>query len=284
MKIIFSDMDGTFLDAEKQVTDESWTALDELARQGIGFVPCTGRPLSGIYPEMLAHPAVQYAVSANGATVSRLDADRPGNPAAATPIMSHPLAREAALAVWDVARSHDVTFDIFADGACYLRRDLYERLGEFDGGDPAIGASLKRTRIAVDEEPDVTLERVETLERVAMYWHNPTDRDAILQKLQNIDGIEITRSYPMNIEVMGAGVSKGSALTWLCRHLGIDTAEAVAFGDNINDIPMIQAAGLGIAMKNAEPEDREAADLITRYTYKESGVARCIQELLAKGR
>ncbi len=284
MKIIFSDMDGTFLDAEKRVTDESWAALDELARRDIGFVPCTGRPLSGIYPEILAHPSVQYAVSANGATVSRLDAARPGDPAAAEAIMSHPLAREAALAVWNIARGYDVTFDIFADGACYLRRDLYDRLGEFDGGDPAIGASLKRTRIAVDEEPDVTIARVETLERVAMYWHDPADRDAILRKLQDVDDIEITRSYPMNIEVMGAGVSKGSALTWLCRHLAIDIAEAVAFGDNINDVPMIEAAGLGIAMKNAEPEDRDAADLITSCTYEESGVARCIQELLAEER
>lgn len=284
MKIVFSDMDGTFLDAEKQVTDESWAALDELARRGIGFVPCTGRPLSGIYPEILEHPAVQYAVSANGATVSRLDTEHPEDPARAVPIMSSPLARKPALAVWNIARNHDVTFDVFADGACYLRRDLYERLDEFSGGDPAIGASLKRTRIAVDEEPETSIDHVDTLERVAMYWHDPADRDIILRELQSIEGIEITRSYPMNIEVMGTGVSKGSALTWLCRHLGIDVSEAVAFGDNINDIPMIEAAGLGVAMKNAEPEDLAAADLVTRYSYEENGVARCIQELIAEER
>lgn len=112
---------------------------------------------------------------------------------------------------------------------------------------------------------DSKIDEVETLERIAMYWHDPADRDAIAAELDTLGGIEVTRSYAMNIEVMGEGATKGTALTWLCEHLGERLADAWAFGDNINDIPMLQAAGHGMAMINAEPEDREAADAITEY-------------------
>ena len=112
---------------------------------------------------------------------------------------------------------------------------------------------------------DSKIDEVETLERIAMYWHDPADRDAIAAALDTLEGIEVTRSYAMNIEVMGEGATKGTALTWLCEHLGERLADAWAFGDNINDIPMLQAAGHGMAMINAESEDREAADAITEY-------------------
>ena len=128
---------------------------------------------------------------------------------------------------------------------------------------------------------DSKIDEVETLERIAMYWHDPADRDAIAAELDTLGGIEVTRSYAMNIEVMGEGATKGTALTWLCEHLGERLANAWAFGDNINDIPMLQAAGHGMAMINAESEDREAADAITEYDNDHDGVARTIMAALA---
>ena len=180
-----------------------------------------------------------------------------------------------------IAAGHDVTFDIFADGQCFLPRSLYTRLDEFCGGDPHIAASLKRTRTPIDMDIDSKIDAVETLERIAMYWHDPADRDAIAAALDTLGGIEVTRSFAMNIEVMGEGATKGTALTWLCEHLGERLADAWAFGDNINDIPMLQAAGHGMAMINGEPEDRDAADAITEYDNDHDGVARTIMAALA---
>lgn len=105
-------------------------------------------------------------------------------------------------------------------------RSLYTRLDEFCGGDPHIAASLKRTRTPIDMDIDSKIDGVETLERIAMYWHDPADRDAIAAELDTLGGIEVTRSYAMNIEVMGEGATKGTALTWLCEHLGESLADA----------------------------------------------------------
>lgn len=259
--IFFSDMDGTFLTSTKQVSDMGWKALDALAAAGADFVPCTGRALSGIPKNVLAHPAVHYAVSANGASVAKLDEVDPQDIQKATIIHRAPLAREKALAIWQIARKYDVTFDIFADGKCFLRRDLHERLAEFMR-DPHILRTMIASRTPVDEEPDQTIERVANFERVAMYWKNPQDRDAILAELSTMGGIEVTRSYPENIEVMEAGASKGSAMVWLCEHLGTDASKAICFGDNCNDISMLELAGCGAAVCNAELEVRDAADII----------------------
>ena len=53
--IVFSDMDGTLLTNDKQMSDATWAMLDELARRGIEIVPCTGRPLSGIFEHTPAY-------------------------------------------------------------------------------------------------------------------------------------------------------------------------------------------------------------------------------------
>lgn len=269
--IFFSDMDGTFLTSTKQMSDESRRALDALADAGIEFVPCTGRPLSGVPAEVLAHPSVHYAVAANGAVVARLDESEPWNTARAAAIRRAPLSRDTARRIWRIAQRFDVTFDIFADGACLSHRDVYARLDEFVH-DPHILSAMRATRTPVDTLPLELIDSVDVLERVAMYWKDPADRDAILAELARVPNIEVTRSYPMNIEVMERGTSKGSALEWLCRELGVPVADAVAFGDNMNDISMLQAAGTGVAMANAEAAVRAAADAVAAGN-DEDGVA-----------
>ena len=193
-RIVFSDMDDTFLAPDKSLLPRNMAMLDRLAEEGIEFVPCTGRPLSGVFESILAHPAVHYAVCANGASVWQLDDDVPTDASRATRILSRPLDRGIAHRIHSIAAGHDVTFDIFADGQCFLPRTLYTRLDEFCGGDPHIAASLKRTRTPIDMDIDSKIDEVETLERIAMYWHDPADRDAIAAELDTLGGIEVTRS------------------------------------------------------------------------------------------
>ena len=276
--IVFSDMDGTFLTTDKRVSEGSMQALDKLAEHGIEFVPCTGRALVGIPQEVLAHPSVHYAVSSNGAVVSRIVCDVEGAVSSET-LRRVPLSRAKALEVLQIARARDVTFDIFADGHSYLRRDLYDRLAEFVPDDPGTLDSIRWNRTPVDEEPEQTLARIDTLERLAMYWHDPRDRDEIVRALGDVSGIAVTRSYPMNIEVMDEEASKGASMVWLCGKLGEPLADTLAFGDNFNDIEMLEAAGLGVAVANAEDEVRTAADRVT-VSNDDDGVARVILEHL----
>ena len=79
-------------------------------------------------------------------------------------------------------------------------------------------------------------------------------------------------SLPTNLELNAAGATKGAALAALCRALGVDPLDTAAFGDGTNDVSMLAAAGVGVAMANGAPETRQAADLVT-VSNQEDGVA-----------
>ncbi len=81
------------------------------------------------------------------------------------------------------------------------------------------------------------------------------------------------------IEIAPAGVTKWSAVQRLARGWGIDESEICAVGDDVNDIPMIQSAGLGIAMGNAQPSVKEAADRIAP-THDEDGLVEVVRWLV----
>lgn len=92
--------------------------------------------------------------------------------------------------------------------------------------------------------------------------------------------IDQASSSDIFIEIFPNGVDKGEALREICRNLGIGRKEVVAFGDHQLDIPLIEAAGIGIAMGNAIPELKEKADFVTR-TNNEAGISYALEHYLA---
>lgn len=250
--IFFSDMDGTFLNSHKEVCDLNWQALDAIAAAGHQFVPCTGRAMSDIYPEILDHPAVRYVVSANGAAVTDI--------ATGKVIHRKDLGHARAFFCHELAEGRDVTFDIFADGCCYTPRSQYDRLEEFVPNDPFMLKGMLSARVPYDADVRDFMLSCKHIERIAYYWRDPADRDAIEISLLIDPTMSCVRSYATNIEVSDAEAIKGDALIWLCEHLGIPRTDAVAFGDNINDLSMIEEAGRGVAVANAEREVRDAAN------------------------
>ena len=76
----------------------------------------------------------------------------------------------------------------------------------------------------------------------------------VKEDLDQIEDIEITSSWFNNVEIMHKGVNKGEALKALINYLGIDKDEVIAFGDNYNDLPMLELAGIGVVMGNANDE------------------------------
>lgn len=269
--IFFSDMDGTLLATDKSISEATWAALDAIHAAGLQFVPCTARAFNGVPAELLAHPSVRYVVASNGASVVDL--------ATETQIHAVHLSRERVQQVWEVARDYrDITFDIFSNGACYAQRERYDRLDEFAGVLSTL-ESLQANRTPYDETTDKFIAAHDDYERITVYWKHESDAAEIRAALSQDPTLALVRSAPNNIEVSDLTATKGGALMWLCGYLGEPVSDSVAFGDNINDISMIEAAGLGVAMKNAEPENLAAADLIAD-TNDEDGVAKVIMAKL----
>ena len=92
--------------------------------------------------------------------------------------------------------------------------------------------------------------------------------------------LTVVRSSDILCEVMSSGASKSKAVKLLCEHYGVDTSEAIAFGDGPNDIDMLQAVEHSYAMANAEPSVKDAATEVIAWSNVECGVARMLEQLV----
>lgn len=272
VSMVFADMDGTFLATDKSVPPENVRALDRLADADIPFVPCTGRSVKGVPPSLLAHPATRYAVGSNGAVVFDV--------AAQVPLRVAAMDKERVLALFELVSAWDLacTFDVFADGEIYAERVRYDAMGSFGIDEPTL-AMLRRIRQPVDESVAQILGRVQQVEKVTCFWCGERDCAGLAEAICTVGGLSSAHGHPKNFEMQAEGVSKGSALVWLCAHAGREAATTVAFGDEANDVSLLQAAGTGVAMANATPEVLRAADVVTGSN-DEGGVAQYLERLL----
>ena len=261
--IVFCDMDGTFLASDKHVPSANMRLLDRLHEDGVSFVPCTGRPVQAVPAEVLAHPAVRYAVGANGAVIRDMQSGED--------VFACGLEPRRVLSLYESIAGVRTTFDVFADGEVLSERARYEDMGAYGIDEPTL-AMLRRVRQPTDLTVPQIIRHARVIEKVTCFWCDERDRDALVQAIGFVGGLSCVRGHPKDFEVQAPGTSKGSALTWLCERLEIDPRYAVAFGDESNDMSLLKAAGVGVAMANSSDEVRAVADAVTTSN-DEAGVA-----------
>ncbi|WP_077598251.1 HAD family hydrolase [Olsenella urininfantis] len=271
-RLVFSDMDWTFLAEDKSVPAGNAEALDLLAQRSIGFVPCTGRAWAVVPRELVSHPCVRYAIVSNGAMVMDVRSGKA--------IRSQLVGEERARALFGRVRDVDCTFDLFPGGGSRSNRERFLQILDFDVDKPNL-EWLLQSRALFDESTEEIMAAHPLIEKVTMYFRGPEERSAIIAAVEEDPSLVWTTSHPKNIEVMDRDATKGVALAWLCAHEGVDVAASVAFGDSLNDLSMILAAGDGVAMCNAEPEVRAAADHVTRLDNSHAGVGDYLRLLLS---
>lgn len=254
--IVFADMDGTFLATDKAIPPANLRVLDELETRGIIFVPCTGRPVGGVPAEILAHPATRYAVGSNGAVVYDVQTGRN--------LHVRAMDKQAVLDLYARVNELEIatTFDVFVDGKVYAEQTRYDALGSYGIDEPTLEV-LRRVRKPVDLLVPEIVRRARIIEKITCFWRDTSDCAALGRVVREMDCFSSAHGHPKDFELQAKGVSKGSALVWLCAYLGLRAADSVAFGDETNDLSLLEAAGVGVAMANATQEVRVQADCIT---------------------
>lgn len=271
IKIIAFDLDGTFLYDDKSVPAENIRALQAAAEQGAIIVPASGRTYTAMPPEITGLPGVRYFIGANGAEVY----DAKENKCIYT--ANIPLSR--ALEVYSYADGYPIYYDCYLGNRGYMTRYMYDDIQSIVDI-PGILHIIKTIRIPVDNLPDYLRERGDDLQKVQFYVRTPEEKAHIMAEMRELfPDLCVTSSLPMNIEINDRHASKGQALTALCEHLGIDRSQSIAFGDGSNDTDMLVAAGIGVAMANAEDEVKAAADYITESNM-DDGFAKALLKFL----
>jgi len=143
-------------------------------------------------------------------------------------------------------------------------------------------AALAGVQIRLVDSMTAELERAEAMKIMAIS-HHETQLLLMQDYLQRIyqSRLHITRSKPYFLEVMHPEADKARALQVIASHFKLDRDEVMAVGDSFNDLEMIKWAGLGVAMGNAVPVVKAAADYITKSN-EEEGVAEALQRFILR--
>lgn len=270
-RLVAFDMDGTLLSSRKEVLPSSRDAVDRLARAGVAVTLCTGRAPVMIKTHHRELPSVRYAVCASGAILYDLAERR---------VMSRrsieaELVRRAA----EVCGRYDTTLDAFAGEGFYYSACLLERAADY--GMQAYVPMFDRIGMPADDAWSPFVSGGESTEKIDVFFADPADRDRARAELE---GLPLVMSYSerSSLELSPAGVDKGIGLSELAGMLGIPMSATVAVGDADNDLPMLRAAGLSIAMGNANERARRAAGVVVADN-DHDGCAEAARLVLAGG-
>ncbi len=265
MRLLATDLDGTLLGRDGQVSDRNADALQAARDAGWYVVLATGRPpfMVDMLMPQLGH-AVTHGVMANGSVVATLPDQH-------------------------VLRS--VRFEIgLATGVVERLRTIdarYRFALATDAGFAHEAGFAERMPAPTPTSP--TLDVLEAAKGAAeavklMVFHDSYGAHDLLALLPTILGhdVSVTHMGADCVEVGVAGIDKATGLAFLCGQLGVDAADVVAFGDEFNDHEMLQWAGHAVAMANAHPATKDLADEVT-LSNLDDGVAVVIERLLLSG-
>lgn len=263
-KLILTDLDGTLLRDDKSLSPANRAALVRAAAQGAEVVVATGRFFGGIPRELLELPFLRYFILMNGAKVYDRREDR------VLYRSEIPLAQ--AERVMDLLEPLDCTVDCYQNDVGWMERRYFDHL-DYYVTDPVSRAMVRSHRRPVDDLRAQVRAGGDTVQKMQAYFPHLELRPQVMALLRReVPGVVQSVSLPTNLELNAAGATKGAALAALCRALGADPLDTAAFGDGTNDVSMLAAAGVGVAMANGAPETRQAADLVTASN-QEDGVA-----------
>ncbi len=272
IKLIAFDLDGTLLDDHKEIPEANVSALAAAAEKGILIVPASGRIYRYMPEPVRSLPSARYFITTNGGAVC--DAQ------AGCVIYSAQIPLERALQVFDHMKALDVLYDCYADNTRYTERSFAAKADDYFT-DPLMNAMLHsyilKTRQETDDLRAFVTARNGPVQKMQMYFRDREERLRQLKLLPELfSDLAISTSLPNNIEINSSDATKGKALAALCKYLGIHREETMAFGDGLNDLDMMQFAGISVAMDNADPLIKESASYVTASN-NEAGIAKALE-------
>lgn len=267
-KLIAIDMDGTLLNDQHHVTPGVKEALQQAKAEGATVVLCTGRPLGGVTRYLLELELTtedDYVIAYNGALVQNTHTNEN--------VVSLTLGYQDLLDLSNVAADLQTPMHFFDQQKLYTFDKDVSPYTVYESYVTQVPLSF-RTKDEFDE--DIVLPKI-------MFIDDPEKLEKTKASIPNHikERYEMVQSAPFFLEILHKEASKGNAVKHLAEKLGIAQEEVMCIGDNGNDLSMIQYAGCGVAMENAIPALKEAADFITKSN-NEDGVAYAIQTKMRK--
>lgn len=264
-KLIAMDLDGTLNNDQKQITEKTRAALMAAQERGIRLALASARPSPGLYRECDILRMRQYdgiLMSYNGGRI--VDA------ATGQALFETTMDMRTAKHVLTFLETLPVT-PILDDGRQFYVTDKSAYKVDYEcknnnmtcteTGNLAEFLDFAPVKILMSVQPEI-LPQIQA--KIAAFL--PPE-------------LTVVQTADFYLEVIPLTINKGQGILDICRTLNISADEVIAFGDAENDIPMLRCAGIGVAMGNAAPAVKEAADYVT-LTNNQDGIAAALERFL----
>ncbi len=244
IRLVAFDIDGTLIPRSTTTIDDmTKDAIRELEKKGIKVVISTGRIVTFMQKDVIDTIKSDYCISINGGVITNGDYDI---------IKTYPMSEDNFNKIISLADEYHfgIGFKYPKEIAVYNEFDLYMSVYDPKG---------LYTKLINDYTKTRDYHKTHGMP-VGCFWIG--DNDILAKAASEID-MNCVYSYDRGRECFNSDVSKSEALRWVANKLGISMDEVMAFGDSDNDIDMLKAAKIGVAMGNATKTTKDIADYIT---------------------
>lgn len=264
-KVLVLDLDGTLTNSKKELSETNKKALIAAQEKGIKIILASGRPTYGIVPlaeELNIAKYGGYILSFNGGTIINWETKEVIHEAKITGDIIPHLYKDAVqnnVTIISYINEHIITEnkdDKYVAIEAHLNKMKIKQVESFTD---TISHDTPKCLIVGDEDKLVVLEK----EMQGKYGHS----------------MSIYRSEPFFLELMPQNIDKAQSLKKLLAHINIEKEHMIACGDGFNDLSMIEYAGLGVAMQNAQQKVKDASQYIT-LSNDEDGVAHVVNKFI----
>ena len=284
MKILFTDLDGTLLDDNKDISAEDLSSIRKMIEAGHKFVMTTGRPLTSVKKLAEKYGFMEagfYLVSFNGGLIYDCGAKKP--------ILTRRISVDDVKFIMDAAFSSGMHAHTYAGDLVVSEHETeqlktYCRLMQMDyvvvddireyfagktGRDAAPTAPIN-----VVVKPPIKVNIITPFDHSSLESFRAEMRKTTAGKLFDVF------SKPEMLEFSHLLSNKGDAVRFMAEFYGVPMGDTIAVGDEENDCPMIEAAGIGVAMANASQVVKDAADYVTERDNNHSGITEVIEKFV----
>jgi Cof subfamily protein (haloacid dehalogenase superfamily) len=262
ISLVLSDVDGTLVTTEKQLTDATIVAVGRLADHGIPFTVTSSRPPFGLRM-LVKRLQLRLPMGAfNGGSLVEPDLSM---------ISRHCIAPEVAVRAIGVLQSFNVGIWLFSAERWWLR-------------DPN-GDYVERERRTVAAEPTVISDYDSHLSNVSKIVGVSRDFDRLAECERAVKAAlgasaSASRSQRYYLDITPPSIDKGTVVDALAQHLRVPAAEIVTIGDMDNDVSMFVKSGFSIAVGNASNAAREAASVLCAKTNDTDAFAEAVDRFI----
>lgn len=265
-KLLVLDVDGTLLNDEREISKRTLAALLKVQQMGVRIVLASGRPTYGLMPLAKTLELGNYGgfvLSYNGCQIIKAQNGEILFERRINPEMLPYLEKKARKNGFAIFTYHDDTLITDSPDNEYIKNEALLnnlKIIREDEFSTAIDFAPCKCMLVSDKE--------EALIELEQHWE---------KRLAGT--LDAFRSEPYFLEVVPCGVNKANTLGALLEHLEVTREEAIAVGDGVCDVTMLQLAGMGIAMGHSQDSVKVCADYVTASN-EEDGVALAVEKLI----